>query len=515
MAMLIMGGAITPGAAANVLLVCPQPGSSTTCPTTAYASIQGAVNAAASGDWVLVAPGDYHEQGVPGASEPAGVLIQTPWIHLRGMNRNTVIVDGTKTGSAGPCSGDQGAQDPRARNGIDVYKTDGVYVQNLTTCNFLTGPNGGEGNEIWWNGGDGSGKIGMGPWWGSYLTATSTYSNGVDPPFGDYGIFISNSNGPGSVTNSYASNMGDAGYYVGACPDCNAVLDHVRAQYSSLGFSGTNAGGHLLIENSEFDHNKTGPTQDSENNDDAPPPQNGQCPGGAPGPLGTGICDIWENNYIHDNNNPNVPGNSANGLAGAAPIGTGVVFAGTEYIELHHNRIEHNGAWGALIVDQPYMGAPPPTSHCEGGTYVAPAQLCYFPAFGNQVVANSFRANGGYGNPTNGDIGMITTPHNPGNCFHDNTDPAGLTSDPPNIQSPPYNPCGLPNTGPDPVLTAQVLCATQLLAPCPSAPTASYPRPTTVKLHMPPPQPSMPNPCQDVPDNAWCQSGQPTSLAPR
>src|SRR5437899_1478410 len=83
----------------------------------------------------------------------------------------------------------------------------------LSVCNYLTGPNGGEGNEIWWNGGDGSGKIGMGPWWGNYITATSTYSNGVDTPFADYGIFVSNSRGPGVVDHSYASGMGDAGYY--------------------------------------------------------------------------------------------------------------------------------------------------------------------------------------------------------------------------------------------------------------------------------------------------------------
>src|SRR5947209_9697018 len=276
-----------------------------------YSSIQAAVSAAKPGDWILVAPGDYHEQGVSGADEPAGVLIRTPWIHLRGMDRNRVIVDGTKPG-APACSGR--AQDQQftkdGRDGVEPYKADGVYIQNLTVCNYLTGASGGEGNEIWGNGGDGSGKIGMGPWWGSYLTATSTYSNGVDPPFGDYGIFISNSNGPGSVTRSYASNMGDAGFYVGACPDCHAVLDHIRTQDSSLGFSGTNAGGHLVIENSQFDHNKTGPTQDSENNDDAPPPQNGHCPGKARGPLGNGVCDIWRHNYIHDNNNPNVPGNS-------------------------------------------------------------------------------------------------------------------------------------------------------------------------------------------------------------
>ena len=88
------------------------------------------------------------------------------------------------------------------------------------------------------------------------------------------------------------------------------------------------------------------------------------------------------------------------------------MLAGTEYIELSHNRFERNGSWGVLIVDQPYMGAPPPTSHCEGGTYVAPAQLCYFQAYGNEVVANSFKDNGGYGNPTT--LSMATTAAGPG-----------------------------------------------------------------------------------------------------
>jgi len=99
--------------------------------------------------------------------------------------------------------------------------------------------------------------------------------------------------------------------------------------------------------------------------------------------------------------------------------------------------------------------------------------------------------------------------------FHDNVDPAGLSSDPPAIQSPPYNPCGLPNGNPEPVLVSEALCATQLLAPCPSLPGANYPRPTNVVLHMPPPQPTMPNPCHGVPDNAWCASGRPTATAPR
>ena len=477
-----------------------------------YTSIQAAVNAAHPGDWILVGPGDYHEQGVPGADEPAGVLIRTPWLHLRGMNRNTVVVDGTKPG-APECSGNPADQQftDKGRNGVDVFKTDGVYVQNLTACNFLTSKDGEEGNQIWWNGGDGSGKIGMGPWWGSYISATSTYSKGVDPPFGDYGIFVSNARGPGSVVHSYASNMADAGYYIGACPDCNAVVDDAHTQFSALGFSGTNAGGNLIIENSEFDNNKTGPTQDSENNDDAPPPMNGACPGGKPGPTGAGNCDIWKNNYIHDNNNPNVPGNAIGGLAGAAPVGAGAVLAGTEHISLLHNRIVRNNSWGVFITDLPYQGDPPPVSHCEGGIYVSPppspAPLCYFQAFGNELGGNFFQDNGSYGNPTNGDIAVAGLPHNPGNCFHDNTDPKGLTSDPPPqlIQSGPYNPCGQPNAGESGALTAEALCNTQLLFACPpNAPAASYPHAGDVVLHMSPAQPTMPDPCAGVPANPWC-----------
>src|SRR5690242_9851155 len=62
-----------------------------------YRSIQAAVNAARPGDWILVAPGDYHENadetgpfGNPAVGAMGGVYISKPGITLRGMNRNTV-----------------------------------------------------------------------------------------------------------------------------------------------------------------------------------------------------------------------------------------------------------------------------------------------------------------------------------------------------------------------------------------------------------------------------------------
>ena len=482
-----------------------------------YTSVQAAVLAAQPGDWVLVAPGDYKENGYTGSPEPAGVLIATPGVHLRGMNRNTVVIDGTVPGSptCSPAKADQIFTDG-GRDGIIALKVDNVSIENLTVCNYLTGNSGGEGNEIWWNGGDGSGTIGMGPFYGGYLTATSTYSNGTDHPRGEYGIFTSNSKGPGLIEHTYASNMGDAAYYIGACPDCNQILDDALGQFSALGFSGTNAGGHLIIRNSTFSHNKSGAAPDSQNNDDAPSPLDGRCPDpNETSPIsGTNSCTIWMNNTFDSNNEPNVPG-SGSGLAGSSPVGSGLVLAGARYFTLINNTFKNNNSWGLLIADLPDQENPPTDigQNCQGGISVIPpglpvTALCYFQAFGNDVRDNTFVGNGSYGNPTNGDIALVTTPHLPGNCFSGNTDPAGLTSDPPAIllQSPLYA-CGMPNAGDMTLGAIEALCATELVFPCPDTPITHYPRAGQVVLSMAPAQPTMPNPCLNVPANPWCPGG--------
>jgi hypothetical protein len=490
----------------------------------AYQTIQAAVDAAQPGDWVLIGPGDYHEQydhtAPVGPKALGGVYITTPSVHVRGMDRNAVIVDGTKPGSP-PCSTAAADQDPgplnragkpAGRNGIEVWKADGTSVDNLTACNFLAGADGG-GNEIWWDGGDGSGRVGMGAYNGSYLNATTTYASGTTN--GSYGIFVSNAGGPGLIIHSYASNMSDAGYYIGACPDCNATLDDAHAQYSSLGYSGTNSGGHLVVKNSEFDHNKTGFTTNSQNNDDAPSPQDGSCPGNGIGPTGTHSCWVFEDNYVHDNNNPNVP---SEGSASLGWPGGGLIIAGGRNDTVVNDRFVNNASWAVSVVPYPDTATPPPVAHCVGGDPNGVPALgvkgCYYAAWGNEIAHNTFTDNGTYGNPTNGDLADLSDSHDPGNCWHDNTDPAGVTSSPANLQQT-NGTCGAPGAGASLTspLASQLICASELLAPCPPRPGMSYPRQAAVVLPALTPQPTMPNPCAGVPANPWCTPHGPVSAS--
>lgn len=478
-----------------------------------YRTIQAAVDAAKAGDWVLVGPGDYHERGdrvhTPGEVPPAGVLIQKPRLHLRGMNRNGVTIDGTKPGSS-RCSRKPAAQDfgvsrngsRVGRNGVVAYKASGVSVENLTVCNFLAG--GGEnGNEIWWNGGDGSGLIGMGAFRGAYLNATSTFYAGEETA-ATYGIFTSNARGPGVWSQTYTSNFNDAGYYEGACrQECNLTMRKGWAQYSALGYSGTNSGGNLIVEESEFDHNRDGFDTNSQNNDDAPSPQDGSCPNGGRSPITRSIsCWVFTRNYVHDNNNPNTPGA---GTAASSPVGTGISISGGRFDTVQENRIVHNGAWGLLLIPFPDTDTPPPIAHCEGGTQTGSLGFgCLYDDWGNQVFDNRFSQNGFFGNPTNGDIGQITFfGGNPVNCLRGNKLPDGVSP-----ESLLNNTCGAIGSGEiNQPLLEQVECNTQILStkPCPAG--SEYPRRTTVEMHALPKArklPTMPNPCTGVPANPWC-----------
>ena len=76
-----------------------------------YPSVQEAVDHAEPGGMVLIAPGVYHES----------VVVTTPYITIRGEDRNRTILDGKD----------------QLPNGIHVIEADGVSVENLTTRHFV------------------------------------------------------------------------------------------------------------------------------------------------------------------------------------------------------------------------------------------------------------------------------------------------------------------------------------------------------------------------------------------
>jgi hypothetical protein len=486
-----------------------------------FKTIQAAVDAAKPGDWVLVGPGDYKTTGSVAPSGhpdvPAGVLITQAGLYLRGMNRNTVIVDGTKPGSP-PCSSAAADQSfgpmlsgkPGGLNGVMVWKANDVWVQNLTTCNFLGG-SGDAGNGIWWNGGANTygtvGGIGGHGFLGSYLNATSTFYNG-ETSAATYGIFSSNWSG-GTWDQTYASNFNDSGYYIGACSQqCNQVINHAWSEYNALGYSGSNSGGSMLIENSQFDYNKDGFDTNSQNGDN-PPPQNGSCPAGVKPPLaGAPTCWVFANNYVHDNNNPNVP---ASGSAAAGPVGTGMSLSGARNDTIMNNRFVNNNAWGVILVPYPDSGPP-----CTGGTVdgLGPGS-CLFDEWGDHIVGNQFGNNGSFGHPSNGDFAEFNFQSgHPISCYSGNTRIGGgsLTADAAMLQQK-YPVCnGSPGTAlgsSNLLFLTEALCDSQVsLVPGQPVlcPTGAYPRRTKVVMHALPTSqlPTMPNVCGGVPADPWC-----------
>ncbi len=414
-------------------------------------TIQGGVNRAKPCDWVLVAPGRYPEK----------VVIRTPHLHLRGMNRNTVIVDGAH----------------RVGQGIVVDRASDVWIENLTVRNWDRksrddGDSGG--NEIWFNGGDETGKIGASGWHGNWLTA---YDTGL---LGGYGIFTSNSVN-GEFDHVYASGFNDSGVYIGACPDCQATVSHALVERNALGFSGTNAGGHLIVQDSVFRNNAVGVGPNSLPND-IPPPQLGTCDSAtntSPTPAITTTkldrCTIFRRNVITNNNNLTTP---ANGTSGQLPWGVGLEPVGTYGDLFTDNVISGNRNFGILGVENPVPF--PPT-----------ADTIYFQLAGNAFTNNKV-AGGGYA-----DIalagGLFGAKQSVDNCFANNVYKTSLPAD-----LSPWS-CSLDQTpNPDPAAAGQLLgIVIKLQGESLARKAKGQPAP--------PAQPTMPNPCAGAPKNPLCR----------
>jgi hypothetical protein len=441
-----------------------------------FKTIQEAVNASSAGDYLLIEPGTYNE-AVTVTKAHQGI-----WI--RGMNRNKVIVDGQH----------------KAGNGIEIYKANNVWVENLTVRNFDTGENGEPcttvekecGNGIWWNGGASTSAIGAEGWYGSYLTAYNT------DLYGGYGIFTGHET-RGSWNNIYASGFNDSGMYLGACQECNATITRAVMENNSLGYSGSNSGGTLVIQNSVFRNNSSGIVPNSEAPGDRPPPQDGECgrpnienPNPYPEFTSTNInrCTVIRNNLIINNNNTTVPFNES---TARGAFGNGIILASTYADLVEHNVIANNENTGLFGIENPVE--------------VSPTDVKFFQLAGNRISSNVFTHNGYHplvgGTKFSGDLTLgsgavelftegAVESQSKNNCVSNNVLRATF---PEKIEQT----WGCQNaTTPNPGGAPEIYGYIQAVD------TKAFEVKKPVGQPVPPPQATMPNPCKGVPANPLC-----------
>jgi hypothetical protein len=259
----------------------PQPysGSATRRVPADYDTIQAAVDAAEPRDLVLVEPGTYPE---------AVEVRDTPRLTIRGTSRNDVVLDG-------------GFE----REDAIFVTADDVVLENMTARHYTR-------NGFFWTGVEG--------YRASYLTA---YNNRL------YGVYAFDSV-HGVFEHSYASGHTDSGFYVGQCEPCHAIVDDVRAEHNAIGYSGTNAGGHLTVKDSVWRKNMGGIVPNSLDTE-ADPPQN---------------AARIENNLVEDNNNADAP----DAAFGYAAFGTGINLAGGINNEVVNNEVRDHANFGIVAV---------------------------------------------------------------------------------------------------------------------------------------------------------------------
>ncbi len=246
-----------------------------------FATIQAAVDASGPGDLILVGEGVYSER----------VLVDTPSLVIRGVDRNRVILDGNH----------------ELVHGFQVV-ADGVAIENMTARNYLV-------NGFYWTGVTG--------YRASYLTA---YNNG------DYGIYAFDAV-DGLIEDSYASGNVDSGFYIGQCYPCSAVVRNVIAEDNALGFSGTNAGGDLYLIESVWRNNMGGIVPNSLDSELDPPHRETTIVG----------------NLVIDNSNRNAP---TKGFARLA-YGNGIVLGGGVGDVVERNLVLNHARFGIVAAPLP------------------------------------------------------------------------------------------------------------------------------------------------------------------
>jgi hypothetical protein len=324
-----------------------------------YSTIQEAVDAAEPGDLILISPGVYNE----------AVDVETDDLTIRGLDRNEVILDGNF----------------ELANGFKVVGADGVSIENMTGRHYT-------GNAFYWTGVDG--------YRASYLTSYRT---------GDYGIYAFDSVN-GQIEHSFTSGSRDAGVYIGQCYPCNAVIDDIISEWNGLGYSGTNAGGNLLIVNSTWRYNRAGIVPNTGSYELCYPQRETTIVG----------------NIVHDNQNADTPAIDVALLA----MGNGILVAGGIGNIVERNLVFDHERTGIGIVPFPEDGASDVPSDDESLLELScaeapmpstdpadiPSTVLWSPKY-NRVIGNKVSGSGA-GDIALGDLQPDLAVL--GNCFADN-----------------------------------------------------------------------------------------------
>lgn len=290
--------------------------------------LQAAIDGAEEGDTILLQAGIYEES----------VEVTTPGLRLRGVDRDEVVFDG---GSALDVA-------------ITVDGADRVVIENMTAHNYTR-------HGFYWYEVKG--------YWGRYLTAYN---------FGLYGLYAFDSR-CGEISDSYASGGADSGFYIGECFPCDAVIHDIVAERNALGYSGTNAGGDLVLRDSTWRNNAMGIVPNSLDGEDRPPQR--------------GI--IIKNNLIDNNNAIDAPGT---GIAGTY-YGVGIAIAGGNGNQVYGNVITDHALAGVVLSPLPDQNLWVPSGNTVWGNTVTHDAALY---------------------PDSFDLGQALL-SGPGNCWADNT----------------------------------------------------------------------------------------------
>lgn len=241
-----------------------------------YPTIQAAVDDAQRGDLLLVEPGVYRET----------VMVQTPGLTIRGLDRNRTILDGEFERSIGVCA-----------------EADGIAVENMTARHYRA-------NGFYWSHVSG--------FRGSYLTA---YNNG------SYGVYAIDAV-DGRFEHSYASGHPDSGFYIGHRHPFHAIVTDVIAENNAWGYSGTSAGGDLTIRDSVWRNNMAGIVPNTLS-DGEPPQHNARIVG----------------NEVYDNNNADAPAIRITYPA----LGSGILLWGAKRNVIEDNDVRNHENFGIAL----------------------------------------------------------------------------------------------------------------------------------------------------------------------